>query len=87
MIESFVPSRISVIMPCYNAAAFVGEAVDCVMNQSYPDVELIVVDDVSTDDSLNGLRAYGGPSLLVLLETGQYLGHTGGALMWVARSI
>lgn len=56
MTETFVPSRISVIMPCYNAASFVGEAVSCVMNQSYPDVELIVVDDGSTDGSVDILQ-------------------------------
>ncbi|MDZ7584274.1 MAG: glycosyltransferase [Thiobacillus sp.] len=47
---------ISVIMPCYNAAAFVEEAVNCVMNQTYPDVELIVVDDGSTDGSVDILQ-------------------------------
>lgn len=57
MSETFVPSRISVIMPCYNAADFVEEAVSCVMNQTYPDVELIVVDDGSTDGSANLLQA------------------------------
>lgn len=56
MSETFVPSRISVIMPCYNAAAFVEEAVNCVMNQTYPDVELVVVDDGSTDGSANILQ-------------------------------
>lgn len=56
MSETFVPSRISVIMPCYNAAAFVEEAVNCVMNQTYPDVELVVVDDGSTDGSVEILQ-------------------------------
>ena len=56
MNETFVPSRISVVMPCYNAATFVDEAVNCVMNQTYPDVELIVVDDGSTDGSANILQ-------------------------------
>lgn len=48
---------ISVIMPCYNAAAFVEQAVSCVMRQSYPNVELIVVDDGSTDGSQDILQA------------------------------
>jgi len=42
---------ISVIMPCYNAAPFVAEAVNCVLGQSYENVELIVVNDSSTDGS------------------------------------
>ena len=56
MSETFVTTRISVIMPCYNAAAFVEEAVNCVMNQTYPDVELVVVDDGSTDGSVEILQ-------------------------------
>ncbi|PWB59932.1 MAG: glycosyl transferase family 2 [Nitrosomonadales bacterium] len=43
-------------MPCYNAASFAGEAVHCVMNQTYPAVELIVVDDGSTDGSVGILQ-------------------------------
>jgi len=56
MNQTSVPTRISVVMPCYNAASFVEEAVNCVMDQTYPDVELIVVDDGSTDGSLEILQ-------------------------------
>ena len=56
MNQHFVPTRISVIMPCYNAATFIEEAVNSVMNQTYTDVELIVVDDGSTDGSVNILQ-------------------------------
>ena len=71
MNESFIPTRISVIMPCYNAATFVEEAVNCVMNQTYPDVELIVVDDGSTDgsvDILQQLAAQYSPRLILLYQ-------------------
>lgn len=42
---------ISVVMPCYNAAPHVAEAVGSVMGQRYREVELIVVDDGSSDGS------------------------------------
>lgn len=42
---------VSVIMPCYNAAPFLEQAVMSVMDQTHPEVELIVVDDGSSDNS------------------------------------
>lgn len=69
MSPTAVSKRISVIMPCYNASPFVEEAVGSVMNQTYPDVELVVVDDGSTDGSveiLQQLEQRYGPRLLVL---------------------
>lgn len=52
MHSQFNPGLISVIMPCYNAEPYLEEAVGSVMGQSYPDVELILVDDGSTDRSI-----------------------------------
>lgn len=69
--DNFDPALISVIMPCYNAATYVEEAVSCVMKQTYPEVELIVVDDGSTDDSmdiLQQLAAHHSPRLTLLFE-------------------
>lgn len=51
--------RISVIIPTYNRAWALARAVDSVLSQEYPDVELIIVDDGSTDDTLNLLESYG----------------------------
>lgn len=42
---------ISVIIPVYNAEAYLKRCVDSVLNQSYTDIELLLIDDGSTDDS------------------------------------
>lgn len=67
--DKFDPALISVVMPCHNAAPYVGEAIDSVLGQSYPHVELVVVDDGSTDgstDILQGLAA-GHPERITLI--------------------
>jgi len=51
--------RVSVIMPCYNAAAHVGQAIEDVLGQTHRAVELIVVDDGSTDGSAEVVAGYG----------------------------
>ncbi len=57
--DNFKPTLISVIMPCYNAAPYVEDAVESALRQSYADVELIVVDDGSTDGSSDILQRLG----------------------------
>lgn len=51
---------ISVIIPAYNNGHYLREAIDSVLAQDYPNVELIVVDDGSTDDTADVLAAYAG---------------------------
>lgn len=49
--DNFDPALISVVMPCHNAAPYVGEAIESVLQQRYPRLELIVVNDGSSDGS------------------------------------
>lgn len=50
---------VSIIIPCYNAAQWVSEAVNSCLAQTYSLIEIIVIDDGSTDDSVEKLRVYG----------------------------
>jgi glycosyltransferase involved in cell wall biosynthesis len=50
---------VSVVVPTYNHARYLGEAIDSVLAQDYPNMELIVLDDGSTDDTREVLEGYG----------------------------
>jgi glycosyltransferase involved in cell wall biosynthesis len=64
-------SEISVIIPSHNHAAFIGTAVQSIFSQSCTDFELIVVDDGSTDNSLEVLSGFNDPRLIVLTQPNQ----------------
>ena len=51
-------TKVSVVMPVYNAARFLDESVNSILNQTLDDLELICVDDGSTDDSLSILNDF-----------------------------
>ncbi|VAW76561.1 hypothetical protein MNBD_GAMMA15-435 [hydrothermal vent metagenome] len=51
--------KVSVIIPTYNRAQLVSESIDSVLAQSYQNLEIIVIDDGSTDDTPSVLARYG----------------------------
>lgn len=52
---------VSVVIPCYNAAPFLRETLDSAINQTYPPLEILVIDDGSTDDSAAIAESFGPP--------------------------
>jgi len=62
--------KISVLINNYNYGRFLAACIDSVLAQDYPDVEIIVVDDGSTDNSRDIIASYGTRILPVLKENG-----------------
>lgn len=54
---------VSVIVPTFNRAHFIGQAITSVLNQTYEDIELIVVDDGSTDRTSDVVASFDDPRL------------------------
>ena len=50
---------VSVVIPCFNAQRWLKEAIDSCLQQTYPQIEIIVIDDGSTDNSLDIIKSYG----------------------------
>lgn len=55
-----MPDSISVVIPCYNHAVFLPEAIESVFHQTCPGLEVIVVDDGSTDETERVAQNYAG---------------------------
>lgn len=89
---------VSVIIPNYNHARYLEQRLDSVFNQTYQNFEVIVLDDCSTDNSLEIIEKYkGNPHLsrIVVNETNtgspfkqwnKGIGLANGELVWIAES-
>lgn len=62
---------VSVVIPCYNQAHYLGEAIESARRQTHPDVEIIVVDDGSKDNTLEVARSYQGVRAVAQANQGQ----------------
>lgn len=69
--------EISILMPVYNGEAFVSRAVVSILEQTFEDIELIAVDDASTDGSLKILEDYSGKdSRIKIIKNKENMGLT-----------
>ena len=56
--ELYKNNTVSVIIPIYNAERFIAKALDSVLQQSYKDIEIILVDDCSSDRTEEVVNGY-----------------------------
>ena len=59
-------AKVTVLMPTYNVAPYVKEAVDSVLRQTYRDFELLIMDDCSTDNTVEVVRSIDDPRIRIV---------------------
>lgn len=60
------PPKVTVFVPVYNREAYIGAAIESILGQSFSHFEILLVDDGSTDRSVEVLRSYDDPRLRVV---------------------
>lgn len=50
--------KVSVILPCYNSDAYIGDAIQSILNQTYDNYELIIINDGSSDNSVDIIKSF-----------------------------
>ena len=58
--------KISIIMPVYNKEKYIKKAIESILNQTFKDWEMLIIDDGSTDDSLAVCRIFEDPRIHVI---------------------
>lgn len=64
-------SKVSILIPCYNAERWIAQAIQSALDQTYPHKEVIIVNDGSTDNSLEIVQSFGAH---IQWETGKNRG-------------
>ena len=62
--------KVSIIIPCYNQAQYVSEAIESALNQTYKNVEIVVINDASKDNGADVIKGYANkyPNIIFLDE-------------------
>lgn len=68
--------ELSVIMPVYNAGQYLAEAIESVINQTYTDFEFIIINDGSTDNSLEIIEEYSDVRIILIDQQNKGLAAT-----------
>ncbi len=63
-----MPSLVSIVIPCYNQGRYLASAVESALAQTHKDVEVVVVDDGSTDDTAQVMERFAGDPRVTLLR-------------------
>lgn len=68
-------AKVTVLMPVYNTAAYLKQAIDSILAQTFTDFEFLIIDDASTDGSVDIIKAYADPRIQ-LIQKPENTGYT-----------
>ena len=57
---------ISIIIPCYNSEKYLARCLDSVIKQNYKNIEIIIVNDGSSDSSLDIIKSYKDSRIIIV---------------------
>jgi|694.fasta_scaffold155536_2 glycosyltransferase involved in cell wall biosynthesis len=60
--------QISVLMPVYNCESYIAEAVESILNQTFSDFELLIIDDCSTDNTVSIIKSYNDSRINLIVK-------------------
>jgi len=63
--------KVTVLMPAWNAAGYIAEAIHSVLEQTFTDYELLIINDGSTDDTLNEIKKFADPRIRIIGQSHQ----------------
>lgn len=67
--ETNLKPKVSIILPVYNAEAYIDKAIQSVLNQTFSDYELIIIDDGSIDKSIHLINNFKDPRIIFIKHT------------------
>lgn len=70
MTNKSYPYKVSVLMPAYNAAEHIKEAIDSILSQTFTDFEFLIINDGSTDNTVNIINEYNDPRIKLIHNDG-----------------
>lgn len=71
-----MPYNLTVVIPVYNGMPFLKDTVESLLNQTYQDFQILIIDDGSKDDSANYLKSLDDPRIEVRFQKNMGLSHT-----------
>jgi len=78
--------KVTVLMPAYNAGEYIGEAIKSVLEQSFADFELLIINDGSTDDTEKIIRSFKDPRIVLINQDNKGIASALNAGLYIARA-